>query len=927
MGASNLDISAEDTPNLSEVTDMSQMFRNASSLKAEESNMNRWDVSTVNDMSALFFGAKKFNKKIGKWNVKNVDDMSSIFFEASNFNRNIGDWNTGNVNSLTSAFKDAKSFNQDIGEWDVSSVSRMDKMFSGAESFNKSLKEWDTSNVKNMEEAFSYADNFNKDISKWDVSSVKSMERMFWHAERFNKDISSWNTENVNDMSEMFSAALKFNQNIGEWNTSNVTDMKLMFGGASNFNQDLGRWDVTSVTTENDFSFGMDGMFGGTSLSTENYDRTLIGWGQQDLKKGVVLGQDTGSDYEYCDSGPFRSHISDEFGWTFRDAGQKEGCPDYLKASKSHQVDGNGTYGFGNTATTMTIFGVVGSGRVTVAHYRDNLRNTSGISEDNISRYRLIIAGGSITFFDSTKVHFSVSDFQGMTQPRDVIVYRRPQPGYGTLTSLPTSVNQNGTPDDISDDTLSAKVTEGFGEFVFASNNPANPLGASPNRPSRVSFEITRTFGDASGQSDYRLVALPGKVDRPLGQTVSGEVGSNWQAFWDDGSTESYFLKYDGSDEFTFVPGRGFWLTSRQDWSVSDSIEVAPLGGSQTTSIPLHDGWNIISNPLEQEATWTDVQEANGNGLQPAWAFGGTFQQADTLRSAVSGQAYYFLNDGGLDSLKIPFTTSKESTSETTVAAETPVVNLREEAVEGREKTEVSLAVKAEGGFQSKMTVGIHPAAEAGLDPLDVVAPPGRFSALSLSLESSDSVSSRKSRLAAEWRPPSSGAQSEKGHTFPLRLQSDVTGPIVLEARGLGNLKDRKATLLRSSTGESYDLETASQVTLEEVDSTSLTLAVGSAAYVEDQKEDILPNEVTLTSYPNPVQKQATVQYTLPEAGEVSLEVYDLLGRRVATLVKGSKQAGRHQVRLRGGDLPSGVYFGRLEAGSQTVTQKITVVR
>jgi hypothetical protein len=122
-------------------------------------------------------------------------------------------------------------------------------------------------------------------------------------------------------------------------------------------------------------------------------------------------------------------------------------------------------------------------------------------------------------------------------------------------------------------------------------------------------------------------------------------------------------------------------------------------------------------------------------------------------------------------------------------------------------------------------------------------------------------------------------------------------------------------------------LETASQVTLEEADSTSLTLAVGSAAYVEDQKEDILPNEVTLTSYPNPVQEQATVQYTLPEAGEVSLEVYDLLGRRVATLVKGSKQAGRHQVRLRGGDLPSGVYFGRLEAGSQTVTQKITVVR
>jgi hypothetical protein len=111
------------------------------------------------------------------------------------------------------------------------------------------------------------------------------------------------------------------------------------------------------------------------------------------------------------------------------------------------------------------------------------------------------------------------------------------------------------------------------------------------------------------------------------------------------------------------------------------------------------------------------------------------------------------------------------------------------------------------------------------------------------------------------------------------------------------------------------------------VDSTSLQLAVGDALFIEDKRQSVVPDEVTLTSYPNPFRRQATVEYTLPEEKEVRLAVYDVLGRRVATLENGRRQAGRHTLRLDGGSLPSGVYFGRLEAGEQTRSQKITVVR
>jgi flagellar hook assembly protein FlgD len=106
-----------------------------------------------------------------------------------------------------------------------------------------------------------------------------------------------------------------------------------------------------------------------------------------------------------------------------------------------------------------------------------------------------------------------------------------------------------------------------------------------------------------------------------------------------------------------------------------------------------------------------------------------------------------------------------------------------------------------------------------------------------------------------------------------------------------------------------------------------LKLAVGSAAYVEGKEQEVVPDEVTLTAYPNPISRQATLEYTLPEATDVRIAVYDVLGRRVAVLEDGRQKAGRHTARLDGGRLASGVYFGRLETDGQTRTQKITVVR
>lgn len=80
-------------------------------------------------------------------------------------------------------------------------------------------------------------------------------------------------------------------------------------------------------------------------------------------------------------------------------------------------------------------------------------------------------------------------------------------------------------------------------------------------------------------------------------------------------------------------------------------------------------------------------------------------------------------------------------------------------------------------------------------------------------------------------------------------------------------------------------------------------------------------------AYPNPFTSSATIGFTLPTAQQVRLTVYDVLGRRVATLIDGVRQAGDQTVRFDASSLPSGMYLYRLEAGSTQLTQRITLVR
>ncbi|HLO56823.1 MAG TPA: BspA family leucine-rich repeat surface protein [Saprospiraceae bacterium] len=284
-GCQNLVITASDNPNLVNVTDMSEMFRDAILFNQDINNWNtsnvtnmhglfrgaslfnhdldNWNTSQVTDMSYMFYFATSYNRTIGTWNTSSVTNMSNMFAEATAFNRIIENWNTTNVTNMSRLFLNASSFNQNLNSWNTANVNDMNLMFADASSFNQPLNNWNTSNVTNMAFMFAGASSFNQDIGSWNTGNVINMSDMFSNASTFNQNLNNWNVSSVNNMSSMFNVASSFNQPLNNWNTSNVTNMAYMFSYASSFNQDIGSWNTTNV-------IHMDYMFGGAAVFNQD---------------------------------------------------------------------------------------------------------------------------------------------------------------------------------------------------------------------------------------------------------------------------------------------------------------------------------------------------------------------------------------------------------------------------------------------------------------------------------------------------------------------------------------------------------------------------------------------------------------------------------------------------------------------------------
>jgi PKD repeat protein len=122
-------------------------------------------------------------------------------------------------------------------------------------------------------------------------------------------------------------------------------------------------------------------------------------------------------------------------------------------------------------------------------------------------------------------------------------------------------------------------------------------------------------------------------------------------------------------------------------------------------------------------------------------------------------------------------------------------------------------------------------------------------------------------------------------------------------------------------------------LTLTVTDSGGLSSSTSTQVQVNDsgvavEDEASIPTRFALApNYPNPFNPATTIAYDLPASAEVNLTVYDLYGRKVATLVQAAQGPGRYEVTFQAQDLASGVYVYRLTAGDFTQTQRMVLMK
>jgi hypothetical protein len=166
---------------------------------------------------------------------------------------------------------------------------------------------------------------------------------------------------------------------------------------------------------------------------------------------------------------------------------------------------------------------------------------------------------------------------------------------------------------------------------------------------------------------------------------------------------------------------------------------------------------------------------------------------------------------------------------------------------------------------------------------------------------------------------------------IPLRFSSTETGSFIFSWEADNSFFEQYEVLLLDyelGTSLMLELETTVSIELSDVDQPQFALKIIANNTVGNEQDSDLPTMVTLNqNYPNPFNPSTIIGYQLPKRAFVELQVFDVMGRKVATLVDQSVDAGVHEVQFEASHLASGLYFYRLKTGNMVLTKKLTLVK
>lgn len=377
---------------------------------------------------------------------------------------------------------------------------------------------------------------------------------------------------------------------------------------------------------------------------------------------------------------------------------------------------------------------------------------------------------------------------------------------------------------------------------------------------------VTRTLTLADG---WNFISIPVQSDLSF-ETLLPECSSGFFYTAGEGYTSI------GDDE-TLSVGTGAVVQCQAD-TTSVTGQVA------SSTIEVEAGWNLIGSV--EDTVSVDAITTSPSGIVESDFFkmapDGGFQAATELRP---GQGYWInVAEAGTLDLSGP--------SAPVTNTSTPV---KDKIVDANRLSFVDATGKQ---FALFLKDGLTPEQRAHFELPPV--PPGEVFDV---------------RFASGYRVASFSSADEPGHSAEkhrVQLQG-VTFPIEVRLETGG--KDRRFELLAGEKEFTLSDEQASV----QIQQPAGRFAVAAAPN---------PGKFRLgKAYPNPIQNRATLEYALAEKAEVSIVVYDMLGRQVTRLVDKERKTGLYQTQVDASTLASGKYFVRMRAGSFQKTRQLTVVR
>lgn len=391
-----------------------------------------------------------------------------------------------------------------------------------------------------------------------------------------------------------------------------------------------------------------------------------------------------------------------------------------------------------------------------------------------------------------------------------------------------------------------------------------------------------------------------------------------------------------------------------------DGTEV-DFGITYTTSAD--SGWNLIGNPFlatidwDDAANWTktnvestiymwDPSANGGDGEYLTWnGVTGTLPNGGLISPF---QGFWVKANGASPVLKVKKTA--KTTGGSFLRKENPSAS--ENVNTEKEKTEpqiaqIQMAVTSGTGRSKRTNIIFSEEGKTGKDIYDAY----RLLPLSTSHIEFHSILDNGTELAINNLPVDFNSRN----FIPLHFEAfedgaPVSGEFEIVWGDLRSIpEDWLLTLIDNDTGEeinmleelSYSFNHTTRAKISNANSgnpltpnysirrkaktmaTRFTLKVST-----EQIERDVPEEIFLAqNYPNPFNPVTTIPFGLNETSNVELVIYDILGRKIQTLVQGSTNPGRYNIRFDGASLASGVYFYRLTTDSKVLVKRLTLIK